>query len=89
MTAKSVLVRPQGLRPRARAPTCPRARAPTCPPCYATEQRCAETRVQNSTPEGVSVFQQDQERIIWIRVGVIFQHSGFKILIVIYTVRKL
>jgi len=29
MTAKSVLVRPQGLRPR--------ARAPTCPPCYATE----------------------------------------------------
>jgi len=29
MTAKSVLVRPQGLRTR--------ARAPTCPPCYATE----------------------------------------------------
>jgi len=28
MTAKSVLVRPQGLRHR--------ARAPTCPPCYAT-----------------------------------------------------
>jgi len=23
MTAKSVLLRPQGLRPRARAPTCP------------------------------------------------------------------
>jgi len=29
MTAKSVLMRPQGLRPRARAPTCP-------PSCYAT-----------------------------------------------------
>jgi len=29
MTTKSVLLRPQGLRPR--------ARAPTCPPCYATE----------------------------------------------------
>jgi len=28
MTAKSVLLRPQGLRPR--------ARAPICPPCYAT-----------------------------------------------------
>jgi len=38
MTAKSVLLRPQGLRPRARAPMLrpqglrPRARAPTCPP---------------------------------------------------------
>jgi len=31
MTAKSVLVRPQGLRPRARAPT-----FPPNPPCYAT-----------------------------------------------------
>jgi len=28
MTAKSVLLRPQGL--------CPKARAPTCPRCYAT-----------------------------------------------------
>jgi len=33
MTAKSVLVRPQGLRSRARAPTC----LPTClSPCYVT-----------------------------------------------------
>jgi len=30
MIAKSVLLRPQDLRPRARAPTCPP------PPCYAT-----------------------------------------------------
>jgi len=29
MTAKSVMMRPQGLRPM--------ARAPTCPLCYATE----------------------------------------------------
>jgi len=32
MTAKSVLVRPQGLRPR--------ARAPNCPPCYVTALKC-------------------------------------------------
>jgi len=32
MTAKIVLKRPQGLRPRARAPTCPP------PPCYATDE---------------------------------------------------
>jgi len=35
MTAKSVLLRPQGLRPRARAPTCP-------PPCYATDFKCLQ-----------------------------------------------
>jgi len=28
MTAKSVLVRPQGLRPKARAPTCPHSLSP-------------------------------------------------------------
>jgi len=32
MIAKSVLLRPQGLRPKARAPTCPP------PPCYATDE---------------------------------------------------
>jgi len=32
MTAKSVLVRPQGLRPRARAPTCPLLATPLPPP---------------------------------------------------------
>jgi len=37
MTAKSVLVRRQGLRPRARAPTCP-------PPCYATVWALAQSR---------------------------------------------
>jgi len=36
MTAKSMLWRPQGLRPKARAPICPA-------PCYATDQGFLKT----------------------------------------------
>jgi len=40
MTAKSVLMHPQGLRPRARAPTCPL-------PCYATENIARRTAIKD------------------------------------------
>jgi len=53
MTAKSVLVRPQGLRPRARAPTCrfatplPAPRVACLhlsrPPCYVTVDSFVES----------------------------------------------
>jgi len=45
---------------------------------------CAGSGVKESTPAGVSIFQQDQVLIFWIGTGtgagVIFKHSGLKIL---------
>jgi len=40
MTANSVFLRPQGLRPR--------ARAPTCPPCYANPPQTRHCPIENS-----------------------------------------
>jgi len=64
-----------------------------------TYQRCAGSGVQDSTPSGVDVFQQepeqDQEWIFSIETGlgagagVIFNHSAFEILMFICTVRDL
>jgi len=65
--------------------------------CVCVWQRCAGAGVPESTPAGVSVFQQEPEQDQkWIFLigtgagaGVIFKHRDFKILMVIYTVSKL
>jgi len=63
------------------------------------KQRCSRAGVQESTPAGVIVFQQepeqDQEWIFLIGrgrragAGVIFKPSSFNILMVTYIIRKL
>jgi len=58
-------------------------------------QRCEKAGVQESTPAGVGVFQQeaeqDQEWIFSIETGagVIFNHSVYEIILSICTLRDL